>query len=264
MAGRSRGAGCRRGAGLQAPLAVLSTGVLARRLRRRHAGSRWLRGARRRPPCAAPPPPPAPALVHPCHRCLCTTQTCATSASPPTWRWCTRASPQTPSPRGTARSPCACWATTVRKGGAGGRGWGRGGRRSRAGMVAVCPRSTCPPSPPCLCLPPPPRRRDQHPARQRQLDAVAAGHHEVPEPGPVPGAHAAEGEGCAVAGGGQACRRCRLPRHLLPPPALTLPRPRPSCRHSCCRLCRPTSRTAGRLTACWSCWCAQGATLRRR
>lgn len=36
-------------------------------------------------------------------------------------------------------------------------------------------------------------RRDQHAARQQQLDALAPGNHEVPVPGTEPGAHAAEG-----------------------------------------------------------------------
>lgn len=45
----------------------------------------------------------------------------------------------------------------------------------------------------CFC------RRDQHAARQRELDEEPAGHHEVPEPGPGAGALAAEGAASAPA-----------------------------------------------------------------
>lgn len=70
------------------------------------------------------PPPPPRTHTHTNHttphhmphwrRCPSTIWTFGPSRLPPTWRWCTPASPPTPSHLGTAPSPCACWGTTVR------------------------------------------------------------------------------------------------------------------------------------------------------
>lgn len=140
-----------------------------------------------------------------CCRCRNTTWTCRTSRFPPTWPWCTPAFLPTPSPPGTARSPCACWATMVRLQSCWGKGRGLHFQQLSAHMrmlaaahgllmgpmallPALCHALSTPWVPPAILA----RRRDQHPAWQRELDEGAAGGDEVRVAGPV-GAHAAEG-----------------------------------------------------------------------